>query len=264
MSREELEHELARLVGDFRASLEWHARAGSYAAPAGASPRATAGIAPPAAVDAAPESQPVAGQDSGPAESDAAEALAAVRADLGDCQRCKLNKTRNKIVFGVGAADAALMFIGEAPGADEDRRGEPFVGRAGQLLDRMIAAMGWTRDTVYIANVLKCRPPQNRNPQPDEVAACESFLARQILAISPRVIVTLGKPAAHLVLGTTAPISALRGRFQDYRGIPVMPTFHPAYLLRSPERKRETWEDLKQVIDQLARLGVAPPHPPKR
>jgi DNA polymerase len=188
--------------------------------------------------------------------------LQVVREQLGDCQRCKLAERRQNIVFGVGAADAVLMFVGEAPGADEDRRGEPFVGRAGQLLDRMIAAMGWTRDTVYIANVLKCRPPGNRDPEPDEVAACTPFLARQIAAISPRIIVALGRPAAQHLLGTSAPISALRGKFHDHRGIKVMPTFHPAFLLRSPDRKRDAWADLKLVITELSRLGIAPPHPP--
>jgi DNA polymerase len=190
--------------------------------------------------------------------------LAVIREDLGDCQRCKLSTTRTNIVFGIGSQDAPLMFIGEAPGADEDRRGEPFVGRAGQLLDRMISAMGWTRDSVYIANVLKCRPPGNRDPQEDEVASCEPFLARQIEAIKPRVIVTLGKPAAHVLLRTRAPISALRGHWQDYRGIRVMPTFHPAFLLRSPDRKRDAWDDLKQVIGELERLGIASPLAPKR
>src|SRR5688500_12351181 len=130
------------------------------------------------------------------------------------------------------------MFVGEAPGAEEDRRGEPFVGAAGQLLDKMIGAMGWSRETVYVANVLKCRPPGNRDPEPDEVAACAPFLARQIAAIGPRVIVTLGRPAAHALLGTSAPISALRGRWHERLGVRVMPTFHPAFLLRQPDRKR--------------------------
>jgi len=250
--------ELAELVSGFRVHLEWQARAGASAVPAGASP------APPAAagIDVA---QVDADSALDPSD-DAARArptLEQVRADLGDCKRCKLAPVRKNIVFGVGDPRAALMFVGEAPGAEEDRRGEPFVGRAGQLLDKMIEAMGWTRDAVYIANVLKCRPPGNRNPQPDEVAACEPFLARQIDAIAPRVIVTLGKPAAHLLLHTTAPISALRGRWQSYRNFRVMPTFHPAFLLRSPERKRDTWADLKQVIAELARLGVATPRPAK-
>ncbi|WP_233104112.1 uracil-DNA glycosylase [Haliangium ochraceum] len=186
-----------------------------------------------------------------------------MRATLGDCQRCKLASGRENIVFGVGDPRAALMFVGEAPGFHEDRRGEPFVGNAGELLDKMIAAMGWTRDTVYIANVLKCRPPNNRDPQPDEIAACQPFLAEQIDAVAPRILVTLGRPAAHLLLQTTAPMSALRGRFQEYRGVRVMPTFHPAFLLRRPERKRDTWNDLKLVIAELERLGVDSPRPSK-
>jgi DNA polymerase len=209
--------------------------------------------APPATLQAEPQSAPRRGR----------AALADVRADLGDCQRCKLAGQRTNIVFGVGDPGAALMFIGEAPGYHEDQRGEPFVGPAGELLDLMIQAMGWTRDTVYIANVLKCRPPGNRDPQPDEVAACQPFLARQIDAVAPRIIVTLGKPAAQLLLQSNAPISALRGRFQEYRGIRVMPTYHPAFLLRNPERKRDTWNDLKLVIAELERLGIPSPRPPK-
>jgi uracil-DNA glycosylase len=188
--------------------------------------------------------------------------LAQIREELGDCKRCKLCSTRNKIVFGVGA-DAPVMFIGEAPGEQEDRRGEPFVGPAGELLDRMIEAMGWTRRHVYIANILKCRPPGNRNPQPDEVARCTPFLDAQIQAIAPRIIVTLGRPAANHVLGRDVPISALRGRFHDRQGVKVMPTFHPAYLLRDPDKKRETWSDLKQVIAELERLGIKSPNPPR-
>ncbi len=189
--------------------------------------------------------------------------LAQIREELGECTRCKLHTTRRKIVFGVGAEDAPLMFVGEAPGEQEDRRGEPFVGPAGELLDRMIEAMGWTRDAVYIANTTKCRPPQNRNPQPDELAQCTPFLDAQIRAIAPRIIVTLGKPAANHVLGRDAPISALRGRFHDRGGVKVMPTFHPAYLLREPDRKKDTWSDLKQVIAELERLGIQPPRPPR-
>ncbi len=193
-----------------------------------------------------------------------ADRLAEVRAELGDCQRCKLARTRRNIVFGVGDPEAALMFVGEGPGANEDRVGEPFVGNAGQLLDKMIEAMGWTRQAVYIANVVKCRPPQNRTPEEDEISACRPFLHRQIEVIGPRVIVALGRPASQLLLETKAPISALRGRFQRYRsGVAVMPTFHPAYLLRTPARKRDTWNDLKLVIAELERLGVRSPRPPK-
>jgi DNA polymerase len=191
--------------------------------------------------------------------------LAVIRADLGDCTRCKLHPSRTNIVFGVGNPSADLVFVGEAPGANEDKQGEPFVGDAGQLLDRMIAAMGWRREDVYIANVLKCRPPGNRNPEPDEIDQCEPFLKRQLAAIKPRMIVALGKFAAQCLLKRyDTPISALRGRFHEYEGIRLMPTYHPAYLLRTPSAKRQVWDDLQQVIAELARLGVHPPHPPAR
>jgi DNA polymerase len=155
-------------------------------------------------------------------------------------------------VFGVGNPDADLMFVGEAPGADEDAQGVPFVGRAGQLLTKIIEAIGLTRDAVYIANVIKCRPPQNRNPEPDEVATCEPYLFRQIDLIRPRVIVALGKFGAQTLLGTLDPISRLRGRVFEYRGAKLVPTFHPAYLLRNPSSKREVWEDMKLVTRLLA------------
>lgn len=183
-----------------------------------------------------------------------AEALTATRADLGDCTRCKLHtQGRKQIVFGVGSATADLMFVGEAPGADEDIQGIPFVGRAGQLLTKMIEAMGFTRDGVYIANVIKCRPPENRNPDPDEIASCEPFLLRQIAAIEPKVIVALGSFAAKTLLKTQSPISRLRGRVYDYHGAKLVPTFHPSYLLRSPGQKREAWEDLKLALSLLGR-----------
>jgi uracil-DNA glycosylase family 4 len=173
-------------------------------------------------------------------------ALAAVRADIGECTRCKLHALgRTQIVFGVGNPNADLMFVGEAPGADEDIQGIPFVGRAGQLLTKIIEAIALTRDDVYIANVIKCRPPQNRNPEPDEVETCEPFLFRQIDIIKPKVIVALGKFAAQALLRTLDPISRLRGRVYDYRGAKLIPTFHPAYLLRNPSSKREVWEDMK-------------------
>ena len=189
--------------------------------------------------------------------------LTVIREELGECTRCKLSSTRKSIVFGVGDPDAPLMFVGEAPGEQEDKRGEPFVGPAGELLDKMIEAMGWTRDAVYIANILKCRPPGNRNPEPDEVASCFPFLDRQIETVAPRILVALGRPAANGLLGNTAPISALRGRFHDRRGVRVMPTFHPAFLLRTPERKRDAWSDLKLVMAELDRLGITPPRPPR-
>jgi DNA polymerase len=180
----------------------------------------------------------------------AGETLADVRRDLGECTRCKLWQTRTRIVFGEGSEQAALMFVGEAPGADEDATGRPFVGRAGQLLDKMIEAIGLKREEVYIANVIKSRPPGNRNPEKDEIEACIPFLFRQIAVIHPRLIVTLGNPATQELLGTRTGITRLRGEFQDYPrlpGIKVLPTFHPAYLLRSPDKKREAWEDLKKV-----------------
>jgi DNA polymerase len=177
-----------------------------------------------------------------------AEALVAIRADIGDCTRCKLHMLgRKQIVFGVGNPEADLMFVGEAPGADEDEQGMPFVGRAGQLLTKIIEAIELRREDVYIANIIKCRPPQNRNPEPDEVASCEPFLFRQIDAIKPRVIVALGKYAAQTLLRTETPLSRLRGRQFDYRGAKLIPTFHPAYLLRNPSSKREVWEDMKLV-----------------
>jgi DNA polymerase len=180
------------------------------------------------------------------------EALAAIREDIGDCTRCKLHGLgRQQIVYGVGNADADLMFVGEAPGADEDIQGIPFVGRAGQLLTKIIEAIGLTRDAVYIANVIKCRPPNNRNPDPDEVEICEGFLFRQIDSIQPKVIVALGTFAAKALLKSQDPISRLRGRIYEYRGAKLIPTFHPAFLLRSPERKRDVWEDMKKVRSLL-------------
>jgi uracil-DNA glycosylase len=188
--------------------------------------------------------------------------LELLREHIGDCQRCKLAPLRTNLVFGVGNPDADLVFVGEAPGADEDVQGEPFVGRAGQLLTRMIEAMGYGRGDVYICNVLKCRPPGNRNPEPDEVASCEPFLKRQLAAIRPRMIVALGKFAVQCLLRDDAPISRLRGNLRSYEGIPLMPTFHPAYLLRDPGKKKLAWDDLKQVNAALAAVGVHPPRPP--
>jgi uracil-DNA glycosylase len=186
--------------------------------------------------------------------SNAADALIAVRTEIGDCTRCKLHaQGRTQIVFGVGNPDADLMFVGEAPGADEDRQGIPFVGRAGQLLTKIIEAIDLKRDDVYIANVIKCRPPGNRNPEQDEVETCEPFLFQQIDIIGPKVIVALGTFAARALLRTLDPISRLRGRVYDYRGAKLVPTFHPAYLLRNPASKRETWEDMKLVRNLLSR-----------
>jgi DNA polymerase len=175
-------------------------------------------------------------------------ALAGIRDDLGDCTRCKLHRLgRTQIVFGVGNPHADLMFVGEGPGADEDVQGVPFVGRAGQLLTKIIEAIGMQREDVYIANVIKCRPPGNRNPEPDEVEQCEPFLFRQIDSIRPRVIVALGKFAAQSLLRTADPITRLRGREYTYRDAILIPTYHPAYLLRTPSAKRDVWEDMKRV-----------------
>jgi uracil-DNA glycosylase family 4 len=200
--------------------------------------------------------EPVAPFDSGPsasggtlAQGNGGDTLEAIRDEIGpDCRRCKLcTLGRSQIVFGVGNPKARLMFVGEAPGEEEDKRGEPFVGRAGQLLTKIIEAIGLSREQVYIANVIKCRPPGNRNPENDEVAACEPFLFRQIDVIQPKVIVPLGKFAAQCLLKTMEPITRLRGRQFEYRGALLIPTFHPAYLLRNPSSKREVWEDMKKV-----------------
>ena len=182
--------------------------------------------------------------------------LSQVREELGDCTRCKLHKGRKNIVFGVGVPSAWLVFVGEAPGADEDDQGEPFVGRAGQLLTRIIEAMKLRRDQVYICNIIKCRPPGNRNPEPDEIASCEPFLIGQLQAIRPRLICALGSFAAQILLRTKEPISKLRGRFHSYQGIPVLPTYHPAYLLRNPYEKKTVWEDMKLLQREYERLRL--------
>jgi len=208
------------------------------------------------AAPAAPDDLPAALRDDAPdavpAGESPAAALIAIRTDLGDCIRCKLHaQGRKQIVYGVGNPSADLMFVGEAPGADEDIQGEPFVGRAGQLLTKIIEAMGYTRKDVYIANVLKCRPPGNRNPEPDEVASCQPFLFRQIDVVQPKVMVALGTFAAQALLDTKDPIGRLRGRAWPCRGRLLVPTFHPAFLLRSPDRKRDTWDDMKLVLKIL-------------
>jgi uracil-DNA glycosylase len=228
--------ELASLAAAFRTHLAHRSRSGLQGVPPGPSPR----FGTTATIDA-----PVAPE---PASSDSAVRLQVIRDEIGDCQRCKLAPTRTNIVFGVGNPQAELVFVGEAPGVDEDKQGEPFVGKAGQLLTRMIEAMGKTRQDVYICNVIKCRPPQNRNPEPDEVQACEGFLKQQLAVLNPRIIVALGKFAAHALCGEDTPISRLRGNLRSYQGIPVMPTYHPAYLLRTPDAKRDAWADLQQVM----------------
>jgi len=194
--------------------------------------------------------------DSAPAEKQ--ETLEQIRKNLGDCQRCKLGATRNKLVFGAGNPRARLVFVGEGPGADEDQKGEPFVGDAGRMLNRIINAMGLQREEVYICNVVKCRPPQNRNPEKDEIAACSPFLLRQLHSIKPEVIVALGTFAAQTVLGSKEPISKLRGKFHDFHGVPLMPTYHPSYLLRSGGNSDSfwtVWDDMTQVL-RLLKLPV--------
>ena len=192
-------------------------------------------------------------QFEGPPPEDAAGRLREIREELGDCTRCKLHRGRTHIVFGVGDPRARLMFVGEGPGADEDAQGEPFVGRAGKKLDEMIEAIGLKREEVYIANIVKCRPPNNRDPERQEVETCSPFLASQIEAIRPRVIVTLGSPATRTLLGSRVGITKLRGQWHSFRGIPLMPTFHPAYLLRAytRENRRLVWEDLKAARSRI-------------
>jgi DNA polymerase len=194
--------------------------------------------------------------------SDPAAGLRAIREDIGDCTRCRLAKQgRKQIVFGVGNPRAELMFIGEAPGADEDQQGEPFVGRAGQLLNNMIKAMGLRREDIYIANIIKCRPPGNRTPERDECETCSPFLMRQIATIQPKVLVALGAVAAKTLLAINAPMSELRGKWYDFRGTKLAVTYHPAFLLRDPRQKKEAWKDLQMVMKDLGL--VAPPKSPE-
>ncbi len=222
-----------------------------------AAPPAAPAAAAPAKTAPAKTALPVVGDDIGALlglDAPAADKLERLRTDVvGDCKRCKLHRGRNKLVFGVGNPEADLVFVGEGPGADEDCQGVPFVGRAGQLLTRMIEAMGFARDDVYICNVVKCRPPNNRDPEPDEVEACERFLKAQLQIVKPRVIVCLGKYAAQTLLRSKTPISRLRGGWHVYEGIDLMPTYHPSYLLREEadpdkKKKREAWSDLQKVM----------------
>ena len=228
-------------VEGFSRDRAWRARASGAARAAAVTPDPGAEPAPPSR---APHVTPLA--------RSRVEALATVRTDLGECTRCKLHKGRIKLVFGTGNAEARLMFVGEGPGAEEDEQGVPFVGRAGQLLTQIIKAMGLEREDVYIANVVKCRPPGNRNPEPDEIEQCEPFLMRQMDVIKPAIVVALGKFAAQTLLRTTEPISKIRGRFHQVGDTRVMPTFHPSYLLRNPAAKREVWEDMKAVMGVLS------------
>jgi DNA polymerase len=273
--------ELGRLAAAARSHLQWLADQGVAWIPGGAAPRQ--GTSPGAPLDLVIVEAPVESPQlrtfeaplpvEAPSESEGprapeglsglplgARGLEKVREALGDCHRCKLASGRIQLVFGDGNPEADLMFVGEAPGRDEDLAGEPFVGAAGALLSKMIAAMGLSRNDVFIANVIKCRPPRNRDPEPDEIERCIPFVLAQIEVIRPKIIVTLGRHAAQALLRTEAPVGRLRGRFHTMsaggREIPVMPTYHPAYLLRNAEAKRPVWEDLKQVIARLRDLGV--------
>lgn len=278
--RAEKAQEIARIARSLAAHAEWLAEAGTLGvAPAAASELPAVGAwpeeqSPRTARSAGPAAPPVereregsAAPESGlgsraapepapPARATAEQRLTAVRAELGECRRCRLAKGRRHLVFGAGDPRARLAFVGEGPGRDEDRLGEPFVGRAGQLLTDIIEkGMRLRRRDVYICNVVKCRPPQNRDPEPDEIATCRPYLLRQLDAIGPEVVVALGRVAAQALLGSAEPIGRLRGRWSEVAGIPVMPTLHPAYLLRNPEDKRLVWEDVKQV---MRRLGIEP------
>jgi DNA polymerase len=248
--------ELRRVARALRARVEFDAASGASAYPRGRRGAASAaGVSEDAAVEHPAEVGKVTGASGdlfvSPRMAEVTS-LEDLRGELGDCQRCKLAGHRTNIVFGVGNPRATLMFVGEGPGHDEDMQAEPFVGRAGQLLTEIITkGMGLRRADVYIANVIKCRPPGNRNPEPDEVAACQPFLQRQIELIRPAVLVALGTFAAQALLRTRAPISRLRGQWHDYHGIRLMPTFHPAYLLRNPHDKRIVWQDIKAVLREL-------------
>jgi len=259
MDAEDPRDAVAALVGKIRTNLALRKRSGLAGVPAARSERKRATLPVAAAAPSRDEDEAPPPRDE---RAGGAACLELARKNLGDCTRCRLSGGRKQIVFGVGNPDAHLVFVGEAPGADEDAQGEPFVGKAGQLLTKMIEAMGYRRDDVYICNVIKCRPPGNRNPEPDEVAACEPFLKAQLAAIRPRMIVTLGKFAAQCLLRDDTPITRLRGNFRTYEGIQLMPTLHPAYLLRDPSKKKLAWEDLKAVNAVLRRLGFEPPHKP--
>ncbi len=234
----------AGLPGPVSTPVAAPARPAAPATPAAAAKKAAPASAP--AAPAAPAARPIA-----PANPEVTAGLAALAKTVSGCTRCALHATRTQTVFGVGHAQAKLMFIGEAPGADEDAKGEPFVGRAGQLLNKIIAAMGMQREEVYIANILKCRPPQNRDPQPAEVECCEEYLKAQIALIQPKYICALGRIAAHWLLKTDAPLGALRTGNYTYEGIPVVVTYHPAALLRNPAFKQPCWDDMKKLMALL-------------
>lgn len=239
--------ELRVVVEDLQRYLAWEAEQGRGSVLNARSAPTASGVAV-----RQPASAP-----STPLRSAAGRSLEDIREELGDCQRCKLSKGRTQIVFGVGNPKAELVFVGEGPGAEEDAQGLPFVGAAGQLLTKMIEAMGLRRQDVYICNVVKCRPPGNRDPEPDEIQACEPFLKAQLAAIQPRAIVALGRFAVQTLLRDKTPVTRVRGTWREFNGIRLMPTFHPAYLLRYPSEKRRAWSDLQQVMKFLGK--GAPP-----
>jgi DNA polymerase len=248
---DELRHELKIITASLRRHLEWRQQAGIMLV------AREGGMEPGEAVGSpAVEANFLAGVEGSLFSDDAAvfaaQSLEDLKSAIADCRRCKLWPGRTHLVFGVGNAKAAVMFVGEGPGRDEDLQGEPFVGRAGQLLTDIITkGMGLRREDVYIANVIKCRPPENRNPEPDEIESCEPFLRRQIDLVKPKIIVALGKFAVQTLLRTKVPIMRLRGSWHDYHGIKLMPTLHPAYLLRNPGDKKLVWEDVKKVLKEL-------------
>jgi uracil-DNA glycosylase len=236
--------ELRQLASALRAHLQWQAATGATGLPA----------APPALAQERSTPAPPAAPAAPALSLGAAGDLDALCAQVAPCTRCRLHEGRTQTVFARGSGASRLCFVGEGPGAEEDAQGLPFDGAAGQLLDRMVVAMGLGRDEVYVCNVVKCRPPGNRKPEPDEMAACRPYLERQLELVDPEVIVALGATAVHGLLGTAEGITRLRGSWRLYRGaVAVMPTFHPAYLLRNPEAKRLVWEDLQQVLRQMGR-----------
>jgi uracil-DNA glycosylase family 4 len=240
--------EVAEIAAELRRHLAWQEADGSRLI--WKDPNVPVALKPAAAPASAPQTQ---ARPAAHAPAIVRRTMDEIRQELGDCKRCKLCSGRTQIVFGSGNPKAELVFVGEGPGADEDQQGVPFVGKAGQLLTKMIEAMKLTRDEVYICNVVKCRPPENRNPEPDEIAACEPFLKAQLASVQPKVIVTLGKFAAQTLLRDQTAITRLRGQWREYEGVPLMPTFHPAYLLRVPTEKKLAWGDLQEVMKRLGK-----------
>jgi len=260
---DDIQKEFLEIVADVRAHLEYQRALGVKAIEVSLLDDQKPIIQPAAlslpkeSTAAAPAASPVVKETAKTVDAGRPATLESIREEIGDCTRCKLHKGRNSIVYGEGDPKATIVFVGEGPGFEEDQQGRPFVGAAGQLLTDIIEkGMKIKRADVYICNIVKCRPPNNRNPEPDEVEACIGFVKKQIAAIRPKVIVTLGNVPTQNLLGTKEGITRLRGTWQEFNGIPVMPTFHPSYLLRSPGEKGKVWEDIKKVME---RLGIAVP-----